>query len=83
MRCRVGLGAVRGVVVTRQVQNIAERAARAAGIAYCAVWQSSGLGYDTMFSVENAKAAAVGAVLSLALSAGFLRAGDKDSGGIY
>ena len=40
------------------------------------------LDYDGLFTVENAKGAVVAAVLSLALSAGFLKAGDPQSGGI-
>lgn len=65
------------------VKNILERAARGAGIAYVAVWQTNGLDYDHMFTTDNLKAAVVGAALSFALSLGFLKAGDDKSGGVY
>lgn len=68
--------------MNKLVVNILERAVRAAGIGYFVVWQTNGLGYDTMFTAANAKAAAVAAVCSLGLSAGFLKAGDPQSGGI-
>ena len=65
------------------VKNIAERAIRGAGIAYVASWSALGLGYDGLFTLNNAKQAVVGAVISLALSLGFLKAGDKTSGGLF
>ena len=68
--------------MSKLVLNIVERCVRAAGIGYCVVWQQSGLDYEHLFTVENAKGAVVAAVLSLALSAGFLKAGDPQSGGI-
>lgn len=68
--------------MSKLVKNVAERAVRAAGIGYCVVWQQAGLDYDHMFTVENLKGAAVAGALSLALSFGFLKAGDPDSGGI-
>lgn len=68
--------------MNKLVVNILERAVRAAGIGYCVVWQQAGLDYDHLFTAENAKGAVVAAVLSFALSAGFLKAGDPQSGGI-
>ncbi len=68
--------------MSKLVKNIVERAVRAAGIGYFVVWQTNGLGYDTMFTAENGKAAVVAAVCSVGLSFGFLKAGDPNSGGI-
>lgn len=68
--------------MSKVVANIVERVARAAGIGYCVVWQQSGLDFDHLFTVENVKGAVVAGVLSLALSFGFLKAGDPNSGGI-
>ncbi len=66
----------------RLIANIAERCLRAAGIGYCVAWQQAGLDFDTLARVENLEAATVAAALSLALSMGFLKAGDPQSGGI-
>lgn len=64
-------------------KNAGERCLRGAGIAYVATWQTMGLDFDHLFTVDNVKSGVVGAALSLALSLGFKKAGDKDSGGVY
>lgn len=69
--------------ITRWMKNVAERAARAAGIAYCVSWQAGGLDFDHLVTIDNGKAAVVGAALSLALSLGFKSKGDPESGGFY
>lgn len=69
--------------MSNYTKNVLERMIRGGGIAYFVAWQQAGTDYDHLFTWSNLQGAIVGAALSLALSLGFMHAGNQESGGIY
>lgn len=64
----------------RFIADTAERAARTAAQGYFAVWLGiGGADFDTLFTLNNVKAAVVAVALSVAMSVGAKRVAARDS----